>query len=377
MRSRRSSWPRTAMCLGVVAVSLALLAACGDEEEDQTQSGNSSRDGGDSEDNSPVTAIPVRAEPVVREDLFTHLETYARLEAERQVTVRARMTGLVERLHVEEGDKVKPGQVLVELEQEEASLQLRQSRAEYEEAKASFERSQHLRQNEMVSLAEFEATRLRYEISKVGLEKAEIGLAHTTIRAPLGGVITRRFVERGDLVNGNQRICVIADLDLLLARVFIPERGMYQVQPGQSATISVPALPDRTFASRIHMISPEVIPESGTVKVTLQVLGSEQLRPGMFATVRLVTGRRPSTLVIPKRALVLETEEDDVFAIVDSKARKVPVELGLIEGDHVEVLSGVAEGDMLVTVGHKGLKEGTLVRIVGSAPNEEAGEASP
>ena len=365
---------RSVTVMGVVGVCLALLAACGDWEESES---GSAVDGSSSEEAPAATAIPVRAEPVVREDLFIHLETFARLDAKRQVTVHARTTALVEQLHLEEGDEVRPGQVLVELEQEEASLQLRQSRAEHEEAKSSFERVQDLHKSNMVSRARFETTRLRYESSKVGLEQAEIGFAHTTIRAPIGGVITRLLVERGDLVNGNQEICVIADLDLLLARVFIPERRMYDVQLGQLATISVQALPGRTFDSRIHMISPEVIRESGTVKVTLQVPGSDQLRPGMFATVRLVTGRRPSTLVIPKKALVLETEEDDVFAIVDSKAHKVPVELGLIEGDHVEVLSGVAEGDMLVTVGHRGLKEGTLVRIVGSAPKEEAGEASP
>ena len=141
---------------------------------------------------------------------------------------------------------------------------------------------------------------------------------------------------------------------------------MYQVHPGQQATISVEALPGSVFAARILMISPEVIAESGTVKVTLEVLADDVLKPGMFATVRLITERHPQALVVPKRALVLETEGDDVYAIVDGKVQQVPVQLGLIEGDRVEILSGVAEGDMLVTVGHDGLKDGTAVRIVGT-----------
>ena len=140
---------------------------------------------------------------------------------------------------------------------------------------------------------------------------------------------------------------------------------MYQVRSGQRATISVEALPDKVFEGQIRMIGPEVIPESGTVKVTLEVPADGLLKPGMFATVRLITASHPQALVIPKKALVLETEEDDVFKIVDSKVSLVTVEIGLVQANRVEVLSGLEAGDLLVTVGHDGLKDGTAVRVVG------------
>ena len=358
-----------ALRLGMVMCGLALLVACDAEDEAQSrrgQGGPPGGRGGRSPGGRPAAAaIPVKAEPVVRKDLFAYLETYARLEAERQVTVLSRTTGLVQRLRVEEGDSVRQGQVLLELDPEESDLRVRRSRAEYEESSSSFERFKDLHDNRMVSQAQFEAARLRFDSSKIDLEEAEMNLAHTTVRAPMGGVITRRLVEVGDLVRANQEVCVVADLDLLLARVFIPERRMYQVRPGQSATIGVDALPGRSFDARIRMVSPEVIAESGTVKVTLEVPASGQLKPGMFATVRLITARHPQTLVMPRKALVLETEEDDVFVVADSAVTRVAVELGLIEGGYVEVLSGVVEGDMLVTVGYDGLKEGAAVRIVG------------
>jgi len=359
-----------------VGIALVILAACGEDEETAANEGgrrgewgarNGSRGQG-----RPAAAIPVKAQPVVRQDMLAYLETYARLEAERQVTTLARTTGLVKRLLVEEGDAVKAGQVLVELDQEEASLRSRQAQATYQEAKANFERFKNLHQSNMVSQTEFEAARLRYESTKVSLEEADIGLAHTTIKAPMAGVITRRTVELGDLVRTNQELFVVADLDLLLARIFIPERRMYQVRPGQDATISVEAVPGQTFEAGIRRIGPEVIAESGTFKVTLAVKANGLLKPGMFATVRLITDRHLQTLVIPKTALVLETEGDDVFAIVDSLVQRLPVELGLIEGNQVEVLSGVVEGDMLVTVGHDGLKEGAAVRIVGAKAESSA-----
>ena len=216
-----------------------------------------------------------------------------------------------------------------------------------------------------MSQTEFESTRLRYQNSRIAVEDAEISLSHTTIRAPISGVITQRLVELGDLVRGNEEIFVVADLDILLVKIFIPERRMFQVQVGQQATISVEALPDQVFEGRIRMISPEVIAESGTVKATLEIPANGLLKPGMFATVRLITDLRSQALVIPKKALVLETEEDDVYVIADGKVRRAAVELGLVDGDRVEVLSGLSEGDLLITVGHDGLKDEIAVRVVG------------
>lgn len=371
--------------LGILGLTLALLTACESDEQvkSQDERGGRQRRGpaggrtwGAGGAGGAAAAIPVKAEPVIRKDLLAYLETYARLEAERRVTVFARTTGLVERLMVEEGDAVRASQVLVELDQEEASLQLRKAQVANSEAKANFERIQNLHQNNMVNQVEFEATRSSYENTRIGTEEAELNLAHTTIRAPIAGVITQRLVELGDLVRGNQEIFVVADLDLLLARVFVPERSMYLVHPQQAAMISVEALPGHRFDARVRMVSPEVTATSGTVKVTLEVPAGNRLKPGMFATVRLITDRHLQTLVIPKKALVLETEEDDVLVVVDSKVQRASVELGLIEGDYVEVLAGVDEGDMLVTVGHDGLKDGTSVRVVGLETAMKAGTDS-
>jgi hypothetical protein len=175
----------------------------------------------------------------------------------------------------------------------------------------------------------------------------------------------KRMVELGALVRSNQELFTIADMDPLLVRIFVPERRMYQLKAGQAATIAVEALPNKAFKGKIRMISPEVDPESGTVKVTLEVPASGLLKPGMFCTVRIITASRPNALVIPKKALVLETDADDVFAVEDGKVKVIDVKLGFVEGDRVEVVSGLEEGMQVVTVGHEGLKDGSPVRVVG------------
>ena len=350
------------MRLLAAALAIFALSACGEEETAAEGSGAAKgpRRGG-----RGAAAVPVKVEKVVRAEMNAYVETYARLEAERRVEVRSRSTGLVQGIFFEEGDFVRSGQLMVRLEKNELSLRLRQSEAVFEEAQVNYLRSKDLQAKKMVSQTEYEAAQLHYENSKIALEEAQLSLAYADIEAPLSGVVALRTVEMGDLVGSNQSLFTIVDLDPLMLRIFIPERRMYQLRKGQEAKIGIEALPERDFRGAISMISPEVNPQNGTVKVTLEVAADGMLKPGMFATVRIITDSRPQALVIPKKALILETEGDDVYTVVNDTVYRTAVELGFSEGDRVEVVSGLEEGGLVVTVGHDGLKDGTRVRTVG------------
>ena len=349
---------------------LLLALGCGEEEAAQgTQRGGW---GG-----REAAAIPVKGEKVTRGDMSAYIETYSRLEAERQVSVLARTTGLLEELAAEEGDQVRQGQVMIRLNKDELSLNLRQAEQAFADASTNYDRIKTLYERSMVSQSEYDTAHLRLDNAKISLEEAQLNLAYADVTAPIAGVVTQRLVEVGDLVRGNQEVFVIADLHPLLVKIFAPEQRMYQLHPGQEATIAVEALPDTSFSGRIRMISPEVDPASGTVKVTLEVASAGVLKPGMFATVRIITERRPQTLIVPKKALILETDEDDVFLIEADKVRRVSVELGFVEGDQVEIVSGLKEGDQVVTIGHEGLKDGAAVRLAGEGLTVPAELASP
>lgn len=357
-----------------MALIATALAGCGEEEESASAGGGPGGRGNWGGGRGGVAAIPVKAENAVRGEMNSYVETYARLEAEREISVLGRSTGFLQELGAEEGDRVKEGQVLAKLDKEELELRMRQVQAGYNEAQTNYERIKVLHENKMVSQAEYETTQLRYENSKVDLEEAKLNLAYADVQAPISGVIMERMVEVGTLVRSNQELFFIADMDPLLVRIFVPERRMYQLKPGQAATVSVEALPDRSFKGKIRMISPKVDPESGTVKVTIEVPASGLLKPGMFCTVRIITDSRPNALIVPKKALVLETDADDVFAVREGKVALVDVELGFVEGDRVEIVSGLEEGDQVVTVGHEGLKDGSAVRVVGEEGVEVVAE---
>jgi membrane fusion protein (multidrug efflux system) len=359
-------------CLGLLA-----LGACGEEGEGsqagpqaQGQRGGQGGGRGGQWGGGPpgsTAAIPVKSEKVRRGDMAAYVQTHARLEAERQVGVLARTTGLVEELEVEEGDPVRAGQVLARLDKEELQLRVQETQVGLRQVSASYERTKVLHERRMVSEVEFETVRHQLEDAQVALEQAQLNLAYADIQAPIDGVVMQRLIELGDLVRPNQELFAVADLEPLLARIHVPEKRMHQIRQGQEARLLLESLPEEIFRGKIRMISPGVDPQSGTVKVTLEIPTDRgRLKPGMFASVHIITEVHPQTLIIPKKALIIETDEDDVFVVEEGKAKRVRLELGFTEGDQVEVVAGLKEGDEVITVGQEGLKDGTPVRQVGA-----------
>ena len=310
--------------------------------------------------------MPVRTRAVERGEIVAYISTFERLEAERWVDVVARTAGMATNLHVEEGDRVKAGDILLQLDKDQLALRLKQAEVAFEQAGATFKRTKTLFERGLVSNEEYDGAKHQFQNSEVSLEEAQLNLTYADIRAPIPGVVMQRSVEVGDMVQNNQQVLAIADLDPLLVRIRIPEKRMHQVRPGQEARLLIDALPQHSFAGKVRMINPGVDPQSGTVKVTLEVPpGQGTLKPGMFAQVQIITERHEQALLIPKKALILETDEDDVFVLVDDKAERRRVELGFAEGDRVEVLNGLSDGDQVITVGQEGLKDGAAVRQVG------------
>ena len=345
----------------VALAGLALvLSACGGEEGGQRGGGQwGGAPGGG------VAAIPVKVEAVERGAIAAYIQTHARLEAERWIEVVARAQGLTTKLAVEEGALVREGDLLATLDEEEMALRVHQVEVGLEQAQSAFERTEALFQRKLVSEEEYDAARHQVENIKVDLREAKLNQTYATIRSPISGVVMIRNIELGDMVRANDSVFTVADLDPLLARIHVPEKRMLHIRPDQEARLAIDAFPERVFSGRIRLINPGVDPQSGTVKVTLEIPADGVLKPGMFATVRLITQEHPDALVIPKKALILETDEDDVFVLADSVARRTRVELGFVDGNRVEVRKGLRPGDRVITVGQEGLKDGAAVRIAG------------
>ncbi len=165
----------------------------------------------------------------------------------------------------------------------------------------------------------------------------------------------------------------ISDFTPLLCPIQVPERELAKLRTGQPAYLEVEAWPGERFSAKVQRVSPVVDAETGTIKVTLEVDARGKLRPGMFARVFLETDIHRDTLVIPRTALSLESIGDTVYVLADGDvASRREVELGFREGDYVEVTSGVAVGEAVVTVGQDGLSEGTPLKVLRRDGSDEA-----
>ena len=353
-----------------VALAMAGTLACGGEEEAEDNAAQPQRGGRPGMGAMARTgaSIPVEVKTVGRGNIAATLLTYTSLEAERHVDVVSRTQGLVKTILVEEGDRAEEGQPLAQLDTDALELTLQEREVNMNSLESNYNRSQELLEQELLSSQEFEQTKFQYEAARTQYESAKLQLAYATVRSPFAGIITERLIEVGNLVNANDVVFRTADLDPLLARIYVPEKDIGQVRAGQSVRINVEGS-DQTHTGRVARISPIVDPQSGTVKVTVEIRDRRgTLRPGMFTTVNLVIAIHEDVLQVEKKALVAEAEGSYAFLFQDGTAEKRLLEIGIAEGDYVEVISGLSDGDSIITVGQEGLRNGAPVRIAGQIP---------
>ncbi len=369
---------RTRPFVGVLAFLLLLgvgLAGCGSESSDAaseeagggggergSRGGPGGRGGPPGGGGPESAAVPVEVEAVERSRIAATLTTHGTLEAEKEVDLVARTAGPIVDLRVEEGMTVTRGQLLARIDPREASAQLEISRVQLAEAEADFERTRSLRESNLVSLQVFEDAQSALERARAEHARNDIQLAYTEIRAPFAGLIVRRYIKDAETVANNQALFRISDFDPLLCYIRVPERELPRLSAGQRALLQVEAYGERRFEARVERISPVVDSESGTVKVTLQADPQGQLRPGMFASVALEVDARENALVVPRAALSLDSIGDSVFVVVDGAAQRREIGIGYREGERIEVVSGLAEGEFVVVLGQDGLADGTPVQ---------------
>jgi len=347
---------RKTALFGVLLLSMIFAAACKNKQrEEMTQM---------TTEGSGTTAIPVKAVQVSHGPISSYIETTTSLEAEREVDIVCRTNGLVNDILFEEGDHVKNGSLLLKIDDREAKTVFKSSLATYEERKRQWERAQETFDKNIVSKESHDQARYNFAKSEADFEASKLQLAYTEIRAPFDGIITKRLVNSGGMLTPGQKIFTIVDTVPLLARIHLPEREIAKVKIGQIADLKLDAVPGQSYNARIKMINPVVDPASGTFKVTLEVsAGSNILRPGMFASVYLITETHQGALLVPKQALLLEAEKDTVFIVSGRFAYTQEIKIGFRDDKNIEILDGIKDGEYVIVVGQDGLNNGSEVKL--------------
>lgn len=368
------------MAIALVA-GVLLLTGCGGSEEEAAPSGGVGRGGGEHGGGPPgeggggpaPAAVPVEVAAIERRSVSSFLETNGSLEAENDVQIVARIQGPIVELAAEEGMRLKKGDLMLKIDETETLAQVEIAKVGLKEATRAHERAQAARDSEIISLEVYDAALAQLESAEAQLMNAEINFNYTSVKAPFDGIVVDRLVKLAENVTANQELFRFSEFDPLLCKIQVPEKELSRLRKGQTAYLNVEAWPGERFESSVLRISPVVDATTGTIRVTLQVRARGKLSPGMFARVFLVTDTHESAVVMPKRALSIESLSDIVFVVNDEgQAVRRDVELGYEETEVVEVLSGLEVGERVIVVGQDGLTDGTPIQVLKGPGADEA-----
>ena len=310
-------------------------------------------------------AVPVEVAEVTSGAITSYISATANLVAEDQVKVLSEAEGRVERLLVEEGDLVNKGQILAVLVQDEAKIALSKVELKASNAKAALDRAEGTRDQGLISAEAYDKLKMEFEVASQEVAEAEWLLAKTVIRAPFSACVTERFITQGQHLRPGDELFTVADYNPLVARIYLPESDVLELEEGREVRIALAATTKVSFSGRIRQIAPVVDTATGTVKVTVEAVKPPTgVRPGAFVSIGIVREQHPAALLLPRESVIRELRAAHVFISEDGTAIKKAVELGLEEGDLVEVISGVAEGDNVVVAGQGALDDGQKIKTL-------------
>ncbi|MBW2311727.1 MAG: efflux RND transporter periplasmic adaptor subunit [Deltaproteobacteria bacterium] len=368
--------------------------------------------------------VPVSTVKVGLRTIESTLELKGSVKPFAEVTVFSKVTGVIEKLLVEKGDRVKKGDVIAVVEHsselaqrkqlvaqvESARVAVRQAEAAVRIAEASLSqaeaqlenaileknRAENLLKDKSMPRQRYDAVMAQFKVARAGkalaeaniasareavfqskaglarataaLEQLDVRIADFTIRAPISGVISGRFVDEGAMDNPRLPIVAITNMDILKVISQVTETDVARIRKGARAIVSVDAYPHDQFQGTIAIVNPTLDPKSHTMGFEIYIKDNKALlKPGMFARITLHLGMR-KVLALPRECLlqVPGTGVYYAFVVENGVAKKRPdIKLGIRKGDLVEVRSGLVKGDDVVISGQGLLKTGTPVIIRG------------
>jgi membrane fusion protein (multidrug efflux system) len=299
------------------------------------------------------------------------------LRSDESVTLRPEVAGRISAINFQEGQRVAKGAVLIQLDAAVPEAELAQARANLTLARSKFDRAVDLSKSNFISGQARDEAENNLKVAEAAIQVAQARLAKMQIRAPFAGIIGLRSVSLGDYVKEGADLVNLESIDPLKVDFRVPEVYMRQVEVGQTMQVQLDALPGKTFEGRVLAMNPLVDAAGRAVVIRAVVRNPDtSLRPGMFTRVRLITRDVKEALVLPEQALVPQGDQQFVYRIIDDKAVRTRVDVGQRQEAKVEILTGVAKDDVVVTAGQQKLRDGAAVAVAGAAPAAPAAAAA-
>jgi membrane fusion protein (multidrug efflux system) len=310
-------------------------------------------------------AIAVEVAKIAAADFSDEASAVGNLKSNESVVMRAETPGRVAAINFRDGAMVNKGSLLVELDAAVQEAELQQARANLALAQSSNKRNQDLLERKFVSQQALDNSAAALKVQEAAVQLAEAKVGRMRIKAPFTGMVGLRNISVGDYVKEAQELINIEDIGTLRVDFKLPETYLGRVVKGQVVEVSTDALPGEQFKAVLDAVDPMVDQNGRAISSRARLDNAPgKLRPGMFVRVRLIFGERRNVLMAPEQAIV-PGAQPTVFKVVDGKAVTTKVRLGVRRAAQVEIVDGLAAGDLIVTAGQLKLRDGAAVRTIG------------
>ena len=308
--------------------------------------------------------IPVTTATVRSERLSQKLEALGNARANESVDISSKTSNIVTAVRFRDGERVRAGQVLVQLDDATARADVAAAQAAVTESESQYNRSRELLNTQALSKSSFDQLEATLKANRARLQSANARLEDTVIRAPFSGRVGLRRVSVGALISPGDVITTLDDTSLIKLDFSVPETFVSTLREGLAVRATAPAFPGRSFAGKVASIDSRV--DVNTRSVTVRALLANDdgaLKAGMFLNVSLSKDER-ETLVIPEEALSPDAEKQFVFVVEQGKVARREVRIGGRAPGSVEILAGLNAGDRVIVEGTQKVRDGAAVTAI-------------
>lgn len=309
----------------------------------------------------PIAVEVGRAEQVRIEDDAIAVGS---LRSHQGVMLRPEVSGRIQKLGFADGQRVKRGQVLVQLDDVLQQAQLQQAQAQASIARTNLQRNRELVTQNFVSQSVVDQSQANLEVAEAQVALAQAQLQRMKVTAPFDGIAGIRTVNIGDYVKDGADLVQIEDLSTVWVDFRLPERYLAQLKPGQPVAVNLDALPGKRYTARVEAMDSQLDASGRSVLVRARLANTDgALRSGLFARTRIVFAVREAAIMVPEEALVPQGNQQFLIKVVQgdggsSQSQRIEARIGARQAGRVEILEGLKPGDLLVVAGQARLMRG-------------------
>lgn len=310
-------------------------------------------------------AVTVKTEKVTRTDIDLDFSSNGTFVANQDLTLSAENSGRVTRVLVDEGARVSKGQIVARIDNELLSVDVETAQASYQNALRDLERYESSFKTGGVTQQQLDNARLNVRTLQARVQAAARKSNDANIKAPISGIVNKRFIEQGSYVNPGAQLFEIVDVNKLKLKVTANEAQVVNLKLGDRVMIKSSVFPQSSFNGKVSFIAPKADNSLNfPIEVEVSNTVGGQLKAGMYGTAVFDFPQQAPALTVPRTAFVGSVNSNKVFVLNGNKAAERNVTAGRILGERVEILDGLNDGETVITSGQINLVNGTEVQAV-------------